>query len=1497
MADDQPTQRNEHGGTAALLPQITIVAFLVVSLVILHRFVGEPDGRFDPRGLLAFGFVVLASYTIGALVDIIKLPHITGYLLAGVLFGPSVAEYLPAVPPFESGVLNEEVIGQLSLLDTLAIALIALSAGGELKIEALRSGLGAIAGVLGFQLIVLLLFVTAFIVSLTGYVPGMMLPGMGGMDLPTAIALGAVVAFVSFATSPAATLAVISESGATGVMARTVMSSVVLKDVIVVIGFTVAAVVASGYLGLASEQGNLFLSLAQHIGGSLLFGAAIGLLMAVYLRFVRQEVLLFLVGVVYAGSFAAQQLHLDPVLLFLAAGFTVSNFSRHGHDLIESVERLAMPVFVVFFTLAGAKLHLKEVFDLGAIALALVGVRVAAIFVGVSVGAAVGRADPGTRRYGWMGFVSQAGVAITLSAKVGEGLGEPGAALATLMIAAVGINEMIGPVLLKFGLSLAGETAAGSRKTIEPEAYPSELPPAKEPLVVWEPEVTELQPWGRPIDTRSFRLNERLEDLKGDLQRLLNDLDAGPIDRFRTDAELFLRNLRREFLRHHRRLSVFARSAENTDQLAARLRTEQAELADRWRGVVLGRAARLARSGWTPEQIVETIDGLVDALPDHIEAPYAEISFIDRPKQTTRQAIARIWLRQSRALRRTFHKKGPRRHFDLRNLGRYHLSSEVPLRLEGLAALLVQAERHLASRVRVILDEIVAGYDALAHELEASEEPDTKELLLAQRARVEDEFRLGLSEVEQMATDAVTRTTSALGRSYAAFCTDALIAGTFDLPDRSRRTTRVFRRRLRGLELLSSDIRAHRDVDAAGYALLAMELELVALEARVKVVVEEHAAAIESDVRGRTLVQAQRVEEALGDTLATIDECLEAELQGDTLASALKESCEKAERVAAAASRSAIELIESLHDERRVTQLLEAVGRASASLTTAYDVVAGRVERGEWSLPPISERVEVPFRETVRTYIDAEIAPELVVRTRSLADSLRPYLAVMQELERTIAFNIELALSELELVAEETTSRDTAALLKEMLVGQLERGAAQLSEQRLKSEKWPEQFGDALRDAVLGSLDRLRDALVDGEISNARLAAMRRAEARRRFFRDAWRLPEIAGQVRLQLRRALTAVAGADRLERWRHALGLPGRVRGDAFENRAFLRSAEREDLPLVYRRLFAAETLEAGDVLTGREEEIRLAESVLKAPAGRLRTVALVGVDGVGKAAISQAIVRTRGWRKVERVNFNEPTSVAQVEAMFRARGSGNLIVLEGLHWLMAMRPGGFEPLRAFVEGIVADAGKNAWLLHADLLVWRYASTVAAMSHAFPDALIIEPLNAEQLEAAVMARHRLSGYGHAFERLEGDSPIAGLVERGANRFRRPYERYFQDLHRATGGLVRDALRMWIASVRRVGADEIVYMGPLPSSPFTAMTRLPEDVLLNLYQVARQGWIDVDVQSHLYRIDESTARAQLARLANYGLLAPEGGEGCYRVSVHLRGFVVRALQRRGWVA
>ncbi len=1500
-----------HGGEGATFRQLVIVLALVAGMIGLHFLAVESDERtFDPTAMLALGFVVLASFTIGALVDVIKLPHITGYLIAGMLFGPSIAGFIPFElwPPFDEGVLNHDVIELLSPLNTLAVALIALTAGGELKLDGLRKGLGAILGVLGVQLVTVLIVITLFFYAVSGAFPAIALPGLGALG-PAVWWIGLTVAAISFATSPAATIAVINETGAKGNMSRTVLSAVVIKDVVVVVLFGVFSALAAQSLGSGGDE-SIAAKLAIEILGSMAAGVTVGGLVAAYLRWVNQELLLFIVGIVYATTLVAAELHLDGVLIFLTAGFVVSNFSKTGDTLIHSVERLSTPVYVVFFTIAGAGLHLDEVMHLGVFALALVSARIFAIWIGVKLGAIVGRADPTTRKYGWMGFLSQAGVAITFAAFLADPARFPEEvhALSGLLIAGVALNEVLGPVALKIALGLAGEI--GGRKAEEEAEEVADAGPSPAELEPW-PEHIDPVDWGGSPDTGSVPLDRLINGLEEDLRALVREVSEGAMLDFRKNAETYLRELRREYLRHHRRILVEARGVaelpEGTDEVDARqalaltLHDQQAELAERWRSTVLARAAQLSsRTLWSPQRIVEALDDLVAGVPETIRVPYHPSSFKRREGDGLIKTLGRVGLRLRRRTAKLFGRPMAKHEVQLRDLVRYHLAGRTPMRLEGVAALVVDAERHLAGRTRQLFDAIVHAYDSLADDcsdMDLALDARVKEV----RADVEEGLMLALDEVNRIGRDGVRRTGLILAQGLRAVKSESPIYGTLDLPDWERRSSRVFRERVEALEALTKDLGELRDSAGGEYALLAMELELIGLEARVKDLLGSHRTRLEGEVRRRVVQQADRVVESFLEALQHVRSELTESHDGRTLAAMVRQITEVAEKTAGEGARIARELREELLDQEKIAPLIDALGEAATALTVRYKVIAGRLQHGEWKLPSVVPPVEVPFRETVLDTIDTRVAPRLLRAARETADQIQPLAAAMREAERLVAFNTELATAELEVLGDEPVPLETLRLIEEMVVGQLERSEGTLEAFLDGARDWPEELGAELHRAALGTLSELRGQLVDGEITRAKLDELRRSANRRRLAQRAVRLPELLREVRGQLRRAAVLLIGETRLEAWRRLLGLPAPREDLVMTPEAFEPPAPRVKLPLVYERLFAADTMEASDVLTGREEQIRRAREHL-APtkqtardSGRRRAVAVVGLDGVGKASVISAIVRGGRWKSVKRFNLERPMTVADVDRLLEEAKHGSLIVIDGLYWMLAAEPGGFSPLRHFVDGVLADGDQRSWLVQAEEVFWRYASAVAPLAEAFPEVVQLEPLTTEELTAAVMERHRLSGYGHAFDRLEGESWLEGWLARSASRIRRPYEQYFKELHSATGGLVRDALRLWLTSIRGIEGDDIVHVGHVPSSGYTAVSRLPNEQLLLLFQVARQGWMNDAVLAHLFRSDRRTARAQLARLRHLGLLESHDGE-IFRIALHLRGALARVIRKRGWV-
>lgn len=1588
------------GGRSGGFAKTSIVLVLVAGLLIVHHF-GVREG-FDPSAMLALGFVVLASYAFGQLVERIRLPHITGYLVAGILLGPSVASLLPAparVPPFDAGVLSTSVQGQLSPLVTLAVALIALTAGGELKIATLRRGFRAIVAIIAGQSVFVLLSVTGLVLLIGGAVPALRLPGLGDLGMTSIAALGAVVAAVSLATSPSATIAVVTETRAKGPMTTLVLASVVLKDVVVVFFFSLASTIAVQALGVG-ESVDLGAFLLVHVGGSLAFGVFVGGAMALYLRFVNRELLVFVVGVVFAARFAAEALHLDPVLLFIAAGFAVSNFSDRGGALVSAVETLSLPVYVVFFTLAGAHLDLHLVLHVLPFAIALTATRALAIALGSRLGAVLGHAPEAVRRHAWLGYVSQAGVALSLSTIVAERFGEPGRALASLLLATIAIDELAGPVLFKLGLGLARELPPreGARESVVAdaptpgagEAEPEEATgthgergastdeasaPGARAVAPWPaPEV--IDPWEGVAGTGAADVDAQLVELRRDLERVVEELRLGPIVRFRADGDAFVRELRRELLRMHRRVAVAAQGAAAGAGDAATeaavvdaIRAGLSELADRFRASVVARGARIRHHDETLVPIAAALDDLASQLPETVRVPWREGTFEPREDDGPLRRGRRAWLRARRAWARTIGAGLAPRRAPLRALATYHLGGVAPVELEGVAALLVQGDLHQLARCRGAIEMAVREYGSLAKRLreragaepravnghagaagaiapeeaagargEAGDgngargaiEPGSGEGAIAHpaigetappgtgtgtgsgsaddqetaldlpselariRAELDREIELAGVELEHIGSDLELRAARVAALALHRIAADLLLIGTPDLDDSARAPSRTFAQRNAALATLDGGYRAAREATAASYALLSLELELVELQGRVADVLREQASELARSVRGRAQRQVERVIEAIDEAVSQIEVTMSAELPASRLAEALGSDTEGLVRVAGDAHRALASLRDQLAAEDAVAGLLDALVKASQSLTERYTLPATPMPRSEWRLPAAIETVEIPFRDWIVAHVESTLGPRIFATSRGIASAAEKLALALSELERRIAFNVELASSELAPLGEEAPSESAIEIVRSLLIGTLQRNRELFVSYRGETEKWVADVQTGLDTTLRGGLETLREELVQGQVSRLRVRMVKQAVQRRALRRQ---LSEIRGTVvdsAARLGRRARVTLGEERLERLRRAVGLPLEVASSAPSTTALAPAAPSARVPVVYRRVFSAQALEAGDILTGREAALEQARAALEDRGAGLRTAALIGPDGVGKSAFIDAVLRGKKWKSIARHELEAPASREDVAKILDVRGEGGLVIVAGVSYLYSLRPGGAEPLRAFVEGVVRDGGRNAFLVRADDVVWAQASALAPLGDAFPERVPLAPLDRETLRATVLARHAVSGYGLVFSDGEREeSAFDAVAARAFASIARPQEAFFRALHEASGGLVRDALRLWLASVRDVDeTTDLVHVGPVPPSPLLWLRRLDEDAVLALYQVARQGWMSARVLAWLLADDEIAAEARLLRLAHLGVLARRGDH--YRVPVHLRGALHRLLIERG---
>lgn len=406
--------------------------------------------------VMAGGFLLLTALFAGNLAKGIHMPRLTGYLMLGVLVGPQVL-----------GLVTEGMLGQLRIFNGVAIALIALTAGAELDLKTMRPLFRGIAwitlvGVVGTGL---LLSVTAFLMR--GW-----LSFMGGMETGTALAVAAMLGTTAAAQSPAVVVALRKELNADGPVSRTVLGVVIVSDLVVILFFAFTSSIARGLLSPSGQQAAGLGTLVWEVAGSMVLGVLIGVLVAAFLRSLSEGGALFVVMVGFLTAEVGQRVHLDPLLLALAAGVFIRNATSYGDRLHHEIESASLPVYISFFAVAGASIHLDALAIVGLPAVTLVVVRGLGFLGGARLGARIAGSEEAVRRYAGFGLLPQAGLALALASLFTRSFPQLGDQSAALVFGVVALNEMFAPILYRMALVRSGEAEKLAETPAPPEALP-----------------------------------------------------------------------------------------------------------------------------------------------------------------------------------------------------------------------------------------------------------------------------------------------------------------------------------------------------------------------------------------------------------------------------------------------------------------------------------------------------------------------------------------------------------------------------------------------------------------------------------------------------------------------------------------------------------------------------------------------------------------------------------------------------------------------------------------------------------------------------------------------------------------------------------------------------------------------------------------------------------------------------------------------------------------
>lgn len=408
-----------------------------------------------PPGLhyaaLSMGLLVLGGFLAGELAASIALPRVTAYLLFGIVVGPSLASWLPKGFPT---LVPQAELNYLEFVQALAVSLIGLIAGSELKIPFLRTAGSRICKMLAFESVGVALCVCVLLVVVAGAVP------LLAQRTPTErwFLIAVLTALIS-ASSPAVVVAILRETQASGPFAQTSLAMVVLKDLVLVI--VISALLAAWTSG--QSQGTAWeatFGVSWHLAGSLLVGLIFALVLGVIAKRTRFRLDMVMVIAGFAIALSGKLLNVAPLIAGITAGFALTNLSPNtSRRLFSSIDNILPTTYVIFFATTGAKISLDSLMIIWPLAVGACAVRFVGCWSGLRIGCRVAGASDLERKWLWTAMVSQAGVSIALASEIHRVFAQQEWAvqLQSFMLATIVINEVIGPPLMRLGVIRSGE--------------------------------------------------------------------------------------------------------------------------------------------------------------------------------------------------------------------------------------------------------------------------------------------------------------------------------------------------------------------------------------------------------------------------------------------------------------------------------------------------------------------------------------------------------------------------------------------------------------------------------------------------------------------------------------------------------------------------------------------------------------------------------------------------------------------------------------------------------------------------------------------------------------------------------------------------------------------------------------------------------------------------------------------------------------------------------
>ncbi len=1448
---------------------------------------------FNPKTLAALGFIFLAAYAFGDLAYQFKLPKISGYLIAGIIFGP-YSKFIFGTDLLS--VFSLDVVNDIRLINGLAVGLIALTAGGELRISELKPIFKGMTYVILFKLLFISTMIFAVVLLSAPYVPI-----FASQSFAVILAVAIFLAILMLGTSPAATIAVINETQSKGRMTNFVLGTAVLKDVLMVIllalGISLAKLNFSENVGfewslISTNIFDLFLSLGA--------GAVFGYLFVLYFRYVNAEKVLFILSSILIITEISNALHLDTLLVFISIGFFVQNFSKFGHDFIDPIEKLSVPIYVVFFTIAGAGLNIEAFYLSYQIAILVFAVRILLMYIAAKLGTKIANEPKPLQQNVWMGFISQSAVVIGLSIIILQKVPEINAVFNPIIIGIVGLNLLFGPVSFKFALRRVKETA-------DSKAEEKEL---KVETIIRK-KITELEPLpAKKLIKPNFEdklLNQKVELLRSKLVNIFLEFQNNFINKRSEGSIEFFYQITEKYIDEYQKLrDTFTKPKVSGKELKIHILTVQSDIAD-WFGDLCLRRKNIEKEILTAEHLLQRLfDELkefCDEADEYIIVNQEEDKFIPKADDTIKIKIGKSLKRFNQKTQQVLGVKVPiKRKIPFIKLVKYYFDWQIPTEMEKIAFFVGMERLTVLQRVKKIYDDVTLNFEELLNLI--AEHKDIKAVATIALDKLNDiheklkaEIRIVNDEITQSNQNINVRLEYAFANPYNDFLESVSKAGTVELSHRKFDFSKIYKRSLEAKESTLETIRFWVNYFLGYLGVSERDAKIYLLAGKVNTVIDDIMIRF-SDAINESL-------RLITSDLLRLFKKINSEFSNDELI-----KIENSLKIKESVNIYRNELLLLLH-EKGITKLsnINKSKKFNTIITVLLENFSNLAQTCDPNIQVLDEKdfeiketkteyiplKTLPFRAIVKSFLEKDLSREVSKINEIISSHLTSSIYELKNISNIVSYHFTAAVDEIE-----RNPKSNSELKKVLHDTILE--SSKLIKDKVKI--WDREIDNLEREIEVGltekiykSISRLKYIVTHEPTTYAA-----------RYIEHEERLVKIKSFYFKIYDKMLEKLLSAKRYfsSRYQELLRpIFKEVKQKVFEdfkdkstiiycyNQTIIDPKTYETLPFIYRKLFDYSSSEVTEFIVGREDEKDLMNRAsLRVYNALPGSVAIIGDAGTGKSSLINYFLKDYpSGESVFRLNFtnsidNERELLNYLIDLFKLDyvhsfeelrdelllpGQSHTVILEDIHKLFLRRYGGFDAIKKLLLLISETSHKIFWIVSITSHAWQLLNNFLIISNYFPFQIKTENLSKDELKDALLSRHQTSGFDleylpsettklkRQFKHAFGAEEKKSILE----------DEFFNDLSKACEGNITSAIFYWLRSISSIRGNTI-QLNPLKKIDFSFLQFYEVKKLLTLASLVRHGNLKIPEHQKIFNLSFDDSLAVLNFLSTTNLVQYE---------------------------